>query len=324
MSTELSPAVGTGAQGDRAALRAEEEAASLRAEEDAARLRAEEDVAGLRAEEDVAGLRAEVVALRTAVQALRARLDALEAPRASGSFAALYSTFQDRFRGSETDVRDRLAVYLPDVQRAATGRGVLDVGPGRGEWLALLAERGVPAYGVESNAAQAARIRARNGLRVVDGDAVEHLRGLPPGALDVVSAFHVIEHLDIDALLDLLAAARSALRPGGCLLLETPNPSNLVMAACNFHLDPTHLHPLPPALTSFLVETSGFAAVEVRPLHPKEPVELTGLRLSGLDEQASDLLAQALTKAFFGPQDYAVVATVPDAPGGQPGLPRGD
>ncbi len=256
----------------------------------------------------------EVAALRRELQALRTRLDALEAdglPSRPARFAALYPTFQDRFRGSETDVRDRLAIYLPDVERAVTRGGVLDIGPGRGEWLAMLAERGVPAYGVEDNLEQANRIRRDPRLRVIDGDAVAHLEQVAAASLDVVTAFHVIEHLDIEALLALLTAARDALRPGGCLILETPNPSNLVMAACNFYLDPTHLRPLPPALTTFLVQACGFSDVEVRALHPKEHVDLAGLGLSGVAADVRDLLAEALTKALFGPQDYAVVATTP-------------
>jgi hypothetical protein len=42
-----------------------------------------------------------------------------------------------------------------------------------------------------------------------------------------------------------------------------------------------------------------------------EPVDLAGLCLPGVSEQATDLVGLALTKAFFGPQDYAVVATRP-------------
>lgn len=251
----------------------------------------------------------ELVALRAEVDVLRARLDALT-PAPGGRFAAIYPAFQDRFRGSEADVRDRLAVHLPDVEAALTGLGVLDVGPGRGEWLAMLDERGIPAYGVEDNTEQAARVRER-GLRVVDGDAVAHLQQVPAGSLDAVTAFHVVEHLDTEALLALLEAALRALRPGGCLVLETPDPTNLVMGACNFHLDPTHLHPLPPALTCFLVQASGFVDVRSRGLHPKEAVGPDDLRLQGLPAPARDLLATALGKAFFGPQDYAVVASAP-------------
>ena len=262
------------------------------------------------ADAELAALRTEAAELRGEVRELRARLDAL-APADGSRFDAIYPAFQARFRGSEQDVRDRLAVYLPDVEGVATGLPVLDVGPGRGEWLAMLTERGVSAYGVEHSAEMAARLRAR-GLSVEQGDAVAHLQGLSPASLDAVTAVHVVEHLGLDALLALLAAARAALRPGGLLLLETPDPTNLVMGACNFWMDPTHLRPVPPALLEFLVGASGFERVEVRRLHPKEQVDLGGLPVPGVDPAASGLLARALTTGLFGTQDYAVLAHAPD------------
>lgn len=272
---------------------------------------------------ELAALRAEVAALRAEVAAAPART---AAPRgdghASARFAAIYPAFQDRFRGSEADVRGRLAVYLPHVEALGPEAGpVVDVGPGRGEWLAMLAERGVRAYGVEANGPLVELLRGRD-LEVVHGDAIAHLASLPPGTLGVVTAFHVVEHLELDTLLALLAAARRALRPGGTLLLETPDPTNLVMAACNFRFDPTHLQPLPPALLEFLVGASGFVDARIWPLHPKAEVDLGALRLEGVDPRVAAMLAESLRKAFFGSQDYAVVAHAPSGHG-SPGDPRG-
>jgi SAM-dependent methyltransferase len=143
--------------------------------------------------------------------------------------------------------------------------------------------------------------RAR-GLDMELGDALGYLQALPPDSLDMVTAFHVIEHLDTEDLLALLEAANGALRPGGCLLLETPNPTNLVMGACDFYNDPTHRSPLPPALTEYLVSTQGFGDIEVRPLHPKTPpLAPTG------DRSTDAQLRELVTQAFFGPQDYAVL-----------------
>jgi O-antigen chain-terminating methyltransferase len=256
----------------------------------------------------------EVAALRAEVAALRARVEELAALAAGRSdrFAAVYPAFEDRFRGSEADVRARLAVHLPPVRAAvrpdADGPRVLDVGPGRGEWLALLAAAGVSALGVDDNPPMVEVLR-RRGLDVVLADGTAHLEAVPAGSLDAVTAFHVVEHLDLESLLALLAAARRALRPGGLLLAETPNPTNLVMGACNFHLDPTHRAPIPPAQLEFLLRASGFVEVEVRPLHPKEDVDLSGLRLDGVPAADAAVLAAALQKGLFGPQDYAVLAT---------------
>ncbi|MCW2574345.1 MAG: class SAM-dependent methyltransferase, partial [Modestobacter sp.] len=216
-------------------------------------------------------------------------------------FAAIYDDFTDHFRGSTAEVSAKLEGYLPDVQRLAGDGGVVDLGCGRGEWLALLRAAGVTARGVDANTAFVAAGRAR-GLDMELGDALGYLQALPPDSIDMVTAFHVIEHLTTEDLLGLLEAARGVLRPGGCLLLETPNPTNLVMAACDFYNDPTHRSPLPPALTEYLLSTQGFGDVEVRPLHPKtSPLVPTG----GGDAcaQVEELVAQAL----FGPQDYAVL-----------------
>jgi SAM-dependent methyltransferase len=247
-----------------------------------------------------------VAGLETELSELRAGADG-SGPR----FAALYADFTDRFRGSTIEVTAKLTGYLPDVHRlagtvAGFGMGVVDIGSGRGEWLALLRDVGVPASGVDTNPAFVEAGRAR-GLDLVHGDAIAHLRSLPPDSVDMVTAFHLIEHLDVEKLLALLTAARQALRPGGCLLVETPNPSNLRMAACDFYNDPTHRSPLPAALTEYLVSSSGFGDVEVRPLHPnRSPFEAVG---SGAARQVEQVVALTL----YGPQDYAVLGYKPQS-----------
>ena len=174
-----------------------------------------------------------------------------------------------------------------------------------------MSERGIDAYGIDLDATMVELVQQR-GLNAVHGDAIRHLLRLDEGSLDMVSAFHVIEHLTTDVLLAMLESARRALRPGGVLILETPDPTNLVMGACNFYLDPTHLRPMPPALTEFLVSASGFETIEVRRIHLKEDVDLSGLRLDGVDDTTTETIRSALSMGLFGTQDYAVVARVPD------------
>ncbi len=259
-------------------------------------------------------LAAELAKACRQIAGLEAELGELRATVAGGGprFAALYADFTDHFRGSTAEVTAKLAGYLPDVRRlvdvaarpAGTGGGVVDVGSGRGEWLALLQDAGVAASGVDANPAFVEAGRAR-GLELAAGDAVAHLQALPADSVDLVTAFHLIEHLDVEKLLALLAAALHALRPGGCVLLETPNPSNLQMAACDFYNDPTHRSPLPPALTEYLVSAAGFAELEVRHLHPnRSPLPAAG---SGGGRQVEQLVSLAL----YGPQDYAILGYKP-------------
>ena len=243
------------------------------------------------------------------LQSVEAELRALRARAGGGNdvdgwgprFAAIYADFTEHFRGSTAEVSAKLEGYLPDVHRLVGPGGVVDLGCGRGEWLTLLRAVGVAARGVDANPAFVAAGRAR-GLDMELGDALGYLEALPPDSIDMVTAFHVIEHLATEDLLALLEAARGALRPGGCLLLETPNPTNLVMAACDFYNDPTHRSPLPPSLTEYLVSTQGFRDVEVRSLHPKtSPLMPTG------GANACARVHELVVQAHFGPQDYAVL-----------------
>ena len=243
----------------------------------------------------VAELEAEVSALRTE--------GSLAVDGTGPRFAAVYAQFADRFRGSRAEVTAKLQPYLTDVARVlrpgTPGPRVIDVGCGRAEWLTLLRDEGVVARGVDANADFVAGGLA-GGLDVVQGDAVAYLAGTDEGSLDLVTAFHLVEHLDTETLLALFEAARHALRPGGCLLLETPDPTNLTMGACNFYLDPTHRSPMPPALTAFLVGASGFTDVEIRPLHPDD---------SPLDPAAGPPtpVEALVVRALRGPRDYAVL-----------------
>lgn len=220
-----------------------------------------------------------------------------------------YATFEERFRGSRAAVRETLRAYDDDLGRLAEHGPVLDIGPGRGEWLELLGEKGITAYGVDTNLTFVEE-GAAMGLDIRHDDALEHLSSLPPSSLGAVTAFHIAEHLDVDTLLDVLERAIIALRPGGMVLIETPNPTNLIVGASTFYLDPTHLRPLHPDLLRFAVERAGFVDVEVRYLNPGfapaggPPPELPA------DPVERDLVGW-VNWALRGPLDYAVLATKP-------------
>ncbi|GGK47121.1 methyltransferase domain-containing protein [Salinarimonas ramus] len=177
----------------------------------------------------------------------------------------LYLAFEDRFRGSRREIVDRQRRYLPLLRSLDPVRDagiVLDVGCGRGEWLTLLGDAGIRARGIDMNAVMVEETKAAGGDAIC-GDALAYLREAQPGSYAAITAFHVVEHLDFALLVEFLASCKRALAPGGAILFETPNPENLVVGACTFHLDPTHLKPLPPALLAFLVEAGGFERTRV-------------------------------------------------------------
>ncbi|MGH8290019.1 MAG: methyltransferase domain-containing protein [Steroidobacteraceae bacterium] len=217
------------------------------------------------------------------------------------NLAAMYASFEDTFRGTREDIRNRQSIYVERVRRADAGtpkRPLLDIGCGRGEWLELLRDHGLTATGIDVNRVFLDRCRELE-LDVVEQDALEFLRQRKANSIGALTSFHLIEHLPNWKLVALLDEALRVLRPGGVLILETPNPRNLTVGACSFYLDPTHVRPLPPDYSRFIVEARGFVSVEVEELHP-----------CGADELISDCapkVTEILNRFFFSARDYAVI-----------------
>jgi SAM-dependent methyltransferase len=190
-----------------------------------------------------------------------------------------------------------LEVYLPFVQPVCAAYPealVLDLGCGRGEWLELLQKNSIAAMGVDLDTGMLAACQQIN-LKVQCQDALESLKQLQDGSASVVSAFHLVEHLPFDRVKDLVAECHRVLKPGGLLIMETPNPENFMVATHNFYLDPTHLRPIPPDLLAFVPEYLGYEPVKILRLQETAGVK-THPNLSMLD---------VLTGAS---PDYAVVA----------------
>jgi O-antigen chain-terminating methyltransferase len=210
--------------------------------------------------------------------------------------AGFYLDLERRFRGTADEISARAQPYLSLLQTdPALFTPVLDIGSGRGEWLALLARENLSASGVDLNPINGHFCRSR-GLEVRTGDAIAYLASLAPASLGTVTAFHLVEHLPFATLLALTDEILRVLKPGGLLIYETPNPENILVATQYFWIDPTHIKPLPPDLLHFLVLQRGFTNAEIRRLHPGEP------------SPTPDATLQAL---LSGPRDYAVIAVKP-------------
>ena len=163
-----------------------------------------------------------------------------------------------------------------------------------------MAERGIPALGGELNAILVSQ-SVQAGLDVTPVDALAWLREREAGSLGAVTAFHVVEHLPFDRLYELLIEAQRTLIPGGLLILETPNPANIIVSSQTFYLDPTHLHPVPSALLQFLVESAGYSECTLQELHPPQTPTFP----------ADDPIGAKLNTFFASAQDYAIVARTP-------------
>ena len=176
----------------------------------------------------------------------------------------------DHFRGSEEDVTGKLRKYLDIIDSSdppPPEAGWLDIGCGRGEWLRLSQERGQRTLGIDSST-YAISYCKRQGFNVEHHDAIDYLNGLPDQVLGVVTAFHVLEHCSTEYNLSLMREVARALKPGGLLIVEAPNPGNLLLASEDFWLDPTHHRLTPAGLVEFLFQYCGLRVVQRLDLNP--------------------------------------------------------
>lgn len=267
------------------------------------------------------------VAQRTAMTAKREveRRSSVAAPAGApspvvptSSSDSEYVGFEDRFRGSESAIRERLADY---VSYFAGRSNVLDIGCGRGEFLDLLREQGIGARGLDLNPEMIEVCQSR-GLDAIVADARSHLQSLPDESLDGVIAVQVIEHLQPAYLTQLLGLAFDKLQPGATLILETINPSCWVAFFESFIRDLTHAKPIHADTLQYLLQASGFSTVEIvyrSPIAADGRLRKVTPRPEHFGDTAPDQLTELvssfnsnvdrLNDRLFSYQDFAAIAT---------------
>jgi O-antigen chain-terminating methyltransferase len=157
-------------------------------------------------------------------------------------------------------IKKRLEAYLPFLKAilcVADKPQAIDLGCGRGEWLEYLQGLGFDATGVDLDEGMLEACQ-QLGLSAKKGEMIEFIRTVPDASCMLVSAFHVVEHINFEDLRIFVQEALRVLQSGGLLIMETPNPENIIVATHNFYLDPTHQKPIPPDLLHFVSEHAGF------------------------------------------------------------------
>ena len=222
-------------------------------------------------------------------------------------FDAIERAHAMRFRGTREEIMERVSIYVPDLKSIAELGPVLDVGCGGGELLEILKDNDIEAYGIEIVEA-AVQECVGAGLDARLDDALHHLASVPPGSLGAVTAIHVVEHLGIDTLIEMIDLSLKALKPGGMVIFETPNPGNVMVGADSFYIDPTHDHPIPSALLEFLVSIRGFTDARIVPF--KRAPNLFTPVMPEVGVWANDVsrVAQHVSNVLLGAEDYAVIA----------------
>jgi len=221
-----------------------------------------------------------------------------------------YLLFEERFRGSREVIKQRQLAFIPYFENCSR---VLDIGCGRGEFLEILKDHNISGTGVDLDTDMVAYCRSRH-LDVEQSDAIAYLEKLEDESLDGIFIDQVVEHLEPEYLIRLLALCYRKLKLGYYLVVETVNPLSFV-SFVNFYIDMTHKRPVHPETLQFIISAAGFRECEMK---FSSPVPDSGrlkkiTNISELDEAARKNAEiynhniEMLNTILFGAQDYAVI-----------------
>lgn len=219
-----------------------------------------------------------------------------------------YFAFEDRFRGSRSEIKQRQVKYLNYFKDC---KNVLDIGCGRGEFLELLQENGIKAQGLDIDMTMVNFCKSK-GLNVNMEDAITFLEKIDDNSLDGIFIDQVVEHLDPDYLIKMLNLCYRKLMYGYFIIIETVNPLSFVSFA-NFYIDLSHVKPVHPETMRFLLEATGFREIELKFYSPvPDEIRLQKVQLQNEMGEREKLLAETfnrnidiLNNQLYGPQDYA-------------------
>ncbi len=184
----------------------------------------------------------------------------------------LASLYQEDYYSGETGARFLKPLEWPFLifrwlrfrsisNRAAKAGTILDVGCGRGDLLEVFKRHGWRVLGTQLSTTAARAAKERRGVEVICGELPD--LGLAEAQFDVVTFFHVLEHLSKPEAY--LAAARSILADDGLLVVEVPDcssPGFRLLGTRSFCFDyPHHLIFFIPKSLRMLLDLAGFEVI---------------------------------------------------------------
>jgi SAM-dependent methyltransferase len=221
-----------------------------------------------------------------------------------------YFLFEERFRGSREEITKRQLEFLPYFEKCSR---VLDIGCGRGEFLEILKDHDIGSIGVDSDLDMVAYCRSRK-LEVEHSDAIAYLETLENESLDGIFIDQVVEHLEPDYLIRLLALCHQKMKSGYYIVVETVNPLSFV-SFVNFYIDMTHKKPVHPETLEFLLSAAGFLECERKFFSPvpeegrlkkiEGSVDMNAAESSNIEIYNHNV--EMLNSVLFGAQDYVVI-----------------
>lgn len=213
-----------------------------------------------------------------------------------------YFDFENKFRGSESNVVEKQQIYLQYFN--STNKVILDIGCGRGEFLTMLSQNNIPCKGVDAYPEFVDYCKDK-GLDVVLDDAISYLNTLEDNSLGGVFIGQVVEHLETSYVIRLFNLCRQKLCNGGKIIAETQNPETLGIFGDSFYVDPSHKKPIHPLQLTYIAESAGFK--KVNRLYLNEFEEKIPYPIGIENDEDVNAAVDRLNKLLYGPRDYSII-----------------
>ena len=235
----------------------------------------EADAQGVRMEDRLSRLDAAANLERERLEWLERRLQPSVGPAAGepasldeATIALVCAEVEVRLRGESTAVvarSERRSAWIRDAGFGTSDTPVLDLGCGRGDWLAVLRDGGFEARGIDESSALIEACRGR-GLVAERADPSRWLMTVPSEHFGAVSALHLVEGMPLLAFVELLRRIHVALVADGLVIIEVAGLANPVLTNALRDLRPVRPFgsvPLTPAVLEYLATSQGFERVSI-------------------------------------------------------------
>lgn len=151
------------------------------------------------------------------------------------------------------------------IERFRNKGSILDIGCGTGEFLHEMSSNGWETAGLEPSKEASGYARKTYGLSITAGFIDEESMRTLPGRFDVITMWHVLEHVHVP--LEAMAVVKEKLADGGILVIAVPNISSYDAGVYGRHwvaLDvPRHLLHFTPATLKSLLNRSGLEIISM-------------------------------------------------------------
>jgi len=152
--------------------------------------------------------------------------------------------------------------YLPERRDAR----IADLACGGGNLLYFFKQRGYTNLAGVDISPEQVRLARQVVADVVEGSVLDFLAARPC-LFDLMTGLDIVEHLEKDEVMRFLDGCYAALKPGGRLVLQTPNAEGPWGSSIRYS-DFTHEVCFAPHCLSRLLHLSGFRGVEIREQGP--------------------------------------------------------